>query len=65
MQRFNAWNSAGCIVHSAVAMIEFGHMPPVPIAEASVIVKTALLATDYHDVVFLVKVSSLESATHK
>ena len=36
----------GAFHHSAVAMIEFGHLPPVPMAEAWVIMKTAVLATD-------------------
>ena len=47
----------GAFHHSAVAMIEFGHLLPVPMAEAWVIMKTAVLATDYQeDVAFLVKV---------
>jgi hypothetical protein len=49
----------GAFHHSTVAMIEFGHLPPVPMAEAWVIMKT-VLATDYQEeVAFLVKVSSL------
>ena len=36
--------------HNPVRLtIALGHLPPVPMAEAWMIMKTAVLATDYHE----------------